>query len=279
MTSRSVSPKDARTRRWERVSGRRKDAHLVATHSLLLTGMWVPKTTAELERAAGEPLGIQESVNCDCKLELPAPHKNRDLAADVAAMANEGGVLVYGVGEDSQGRAKVLNPFTLAGAAERVDQIVQTGTEEPVYVVIHRRPLNADPDRGYLIVEVPASHRAPHMVIHTGDHRYYRRTPTGNMVMNQAEVEAMFRRRDEWGRRAVEELDTALRREVEPRNDWLATLRLVARPIAVGRPLLAGHARPDSPDRPVLVHEVEEARAAAIPHEVLAYSEGMASRV
>jgi len=70
-------------------------------------------------------------------------------------MANEGGALIYGIGEDKQRRAKVLRPFILAGAAEKVDQIVQTGVDEPPYFVFHLRPLDSDPDRGYVVVEVP----------------------------------------------------------------------------------------------------------------------------
>ncbi len=243
--------------------------------------MRFPKSAADLERAAREALGIQESISCDCKQELPSPHKNRDLAEDVAAMANEGGVLVYGVGEDQQRRANVLRPFTLAGAAEKIDQIIQTGIDEPVYVVIHRLPLDTDPDRGYIVVEVPVSPRAPHMVAHSGDHRFYRRTPTGNMVMNPAEVEAMFKRREDWGRRALGELDAALRdgisRLFDATTEDVAKLCLVARPVALGRQLLSGHARPDSADRPLLVQAVKEARAAGVPGEVLRASTGNAA--
>lgn len=48
-------------------------------------------------------MGIEETVSCDAKRQLPG--HNRELAEDVAAMANEGGVLIYGVGEDANRRA------------------------------------------------------------------------------------------------------------------------------------------------------------------------------
>lgn len=244
--------------------------------------VWIPKSAGDIERAAQEPLGVPETTSCDCKRELPAPHKNRDVAEDVAAMANEGGVLIYCIGEDQQRRATVLCPFILAGAKEKVDQIIQTGVAEPPYFILHLHPLDADPDRGYMVIEVPMSPRAPHMVIHSGDHRYYRRTPTGNMVMNQAEVEAMFQRRQDWGRRAADELEGSLRRPVGllpsavSADRDLATLRLVARPVALGRQLLSGYARPDSTDRPLLVQAVQETRAANVPSEVGQFSDGVA---
>ncbi len=88
--------------------------------------MWIPRTEEEIVAAASRPLGIEETASCDAKLQLPG--QDRDLAQDVAAMANEGGVLIYGVGEDANKRAKVLKPIKLPGARERVDQIVQTAS-------------------------------------------------------------------------------------------------------------------------------------------------------
>jgi hypothetical protein len=49
----------------------------------------------------------------DAKMALPERGKSKDLASDVAAMANDGGALLYGVGEDEHGRLTVPNPFEL----------------------------------------------------------------------------------------------------------------------------------------------------------------------
>jgi hypothetical protein len=38
----------------------------------------------------------------------------------VAAMANEGGILIYGVGEDANKRATLLRPIVLKGVPEQV---------------------------------------------------------------------------------------------------------------------------------------------------------------
>jgi hypothetical protein len=132
--------------------------------------------------------GLVESTSFDAKKELPRPNRNSDLAADVAAMANDGGVLLYGVGEDENGRPTVDNPIPLVGVRERVDQIVQSGISSPSPVDIVELPLEEDPSTGYLVVVVPASPAAPHMVLVGGEHRYYGRTATGNVRLGEGDV-------------------------------------------------------------------------------------------
>jgi hypothetical protein len=53
----------------------------------------------------------------DAKAELPSPTKNPTLATDVAAMSADGGVLLYGVGDDEHGRPTVPKPIALAAVA------------------------------------------------------------------------------------------------------------------------------------------------------------------
>ncbi len=65
--------------------------------------MWIPNSEDELLRAmkAGE---LTETAILDVKRALPMKGKSKDLAIDVAAMANDGGTLIYGVGEDQHKR-------------------------------------------------------------------------------------------------------------------------------------------------------------------------------
>jgi hypothetical protein len=72
-------------------------------------------------------------------------------------MASDGGTLLYGIGEDEHNRLTVPQPFELAGAAERVDQIVRTCISEPPDVQLRPIPTEADPAVGYLVVIVPAA--------------------------------------------------------------------------------------------------------------------------
>jgi hypothetical protein len=239
-----------------------------------ISAMWIPRHEAEIVEAAGRPLGVEETMSCDAKRQLPG--QNRDLAQDVAAMANEGGVLIYGVGEDATKRAKILKPIALRGVRERVDQIVQTGVAEPPYIEVHAIPTAADDTRGYLVVVVPASPRAPHMVTLGGDNRYYRRTATGNLPMNHLEVEMLFGRRTELESEGRAVLERELARDQEPDNSH-AKLYLVARPVPA-RQLLAGSAGSDSSDRDTLAAALRAGWGLVAPAEVIQGSSGSAYR-
>lgn len=63
--------------------------------------MWIPTDANELEGLITSGR-LDESSVLDFKRELPA--NTKELAKDVAAMANDGGTLVFGIGEDATGR-------------------------------------------------------------------------------------------------------------------------------------------------------------------------------
>jgi hypothetical protein len=96
----------------------------------MLEKMWIPETEQEI-LAAIEAGDLIETASFDAKEALPAKGKSKDLAVDVAAMGADGGILLYGVGEDENDRLTVPQPFELAGARERVDQIVRSTISEP----------------------------------------------------------------------------------------------------------------------------------------------------
>ncbi len=171
-----------------------------------MAGVWRP-TEEQTIVAAAERGDLEETHTFDAKRELPqegSKRGNRDLAVDVAAMTVDGGTLLYGVAEDAEGRPTVPTPIALAGQRERIDQIVQTLVSEPPTVEIDPVETAADPSRGYLVVVVPPSPRAPHQV----GGRYYGRGATANRVLDEGEVGRLYRRREAWEvdvRRLLEE--------------------------------------------------------------------------
>lgn len=170
--------------------------------------MWIPGSEDELVRAVNAPGRLVETDSFDAKAELPK--KSMDLATDVAAMATAGGVLCYGVAEDATGQATVLAPVRLEGARERIDQIVQAGVAEAPYIEIRQLATVADTTRGYVLVLIPASSRAPHMVTVNGDNRFYRRSGTRNVPMNEFEVATIYERRHQWTVEAASSLATEI---------------------------------------------------------------------
>jgi hypothetical protein len=209
-------------------------------------GVWVPRSEDDI-LAAIQGGKLIENAAFDAKVALPETGKSKDLAKDVAAMANNGGVLLYGVGEDENHRPTVLKPIKLTGARERVDQIVWSSISEPPVIEINAIPTENDPSVGYLVVVVPPSPRAPHMVTAGGDNRYYGRGATGNVQLPEREVARLYERRQQQS-----ETDRSTRLEIDPRvlldeavasapvepHEGYAFLHLVARPVVPDEDLL-----------------------------------------
>jgi hypothetical protein len=138
--------------------------------------MWIPSDVSDVEDAVRNGR-VVETEAFDAKAALPATaKKNVNLAVDVAAMSTDGGALLYGVGEDDDEQPTILHPIDLAGAAERVSGIVSTSITEVPYYFTREYRCADDPSKGYLLVVVPQSSRAPHQVIVGGEYRFYGRS-------------------------------------------------------------------------------------------------------
>jgi hypothetical protein len=191
--------------------------------------VWIPKSAAEVEQAAARA-DLEETHTFDAKGALPPPRKNHDQAVDVDAMTVDGGSLLYGLGEDKNKRLTVLSPLELAGTPERIAQIVETSITEPPFIRVQTLPLEADPSKGYVLVIVPQSPRAPHQVISGGDMRYYGRGAKGNRLLSEAEVAALYTRRERWevDREALLRVELARAPEADPELGYVLAF---ARPV------------------------------------------------
>src|SRR6266851_2697472 len=135
--------------------------------------MWIPRSEDDIIQAPTNR-SLEETVTFDGKREIPA--QNIETAKDVSALANtSGGVLIYGLAEDADHKLTVLNPIKLKGERERIDQIVRTCVDEVPFLKTSAIETKNDPSIGYLVVVVPPSERAPHMVIVKGEKRLYGR--------------------------------------------------------------------------------------------------------
>lgn len=233
--------------------------------------MWQLNSVEEIERAALDGQ-LLESEIFDAKRELPIKSKNKDIAKDVAGMANDGGVLLYGIDEDANGRATVLAPIELDGARERVAQVVATSLAEPLPITTKDYPLPSDATHGYLVVIVPPSPRAPHMVVVDKDYRYYKRTDTSTVPMTEGEVARLYERRHRWAGdrsaafdRVLDETPASLGL-LDPRlTADVASLYVMVNPVVSDLRLL-GKAFPDRLQRtPVLQRVVQDSYAVFTP--------------
>lgn len=209
--------------------------------------MWIPKTTQEIIDAVNDG-HLQESQNFDAKRELGS--RNKETAKDIAAMANDGGVLIYGLEQDDNGHITGLAPIRLNGAAEKIDQIAHTSVQETPRIQTFIHELPDDPDSGFLVVVVPPSERAPHMVTVDRDNRYYMRLDKISVPMPEGEVARLYERRRRWEVDQGALLDRVLANPSYPLHPELNNLYLYVRPVSSDAGLLSRMGAND-PDRTV----------------------------
>lgn len=151
-------------------------------------GRWTPTQWSDVVEAAAGGL-LDESHWVDLKQELPTGNRthNTELAKDLASLAVDGGLLLIGI-EDHNSYAGAVRGVELARLADRVDQVARDRVRPSLVVRSHEI---CDPDRpgwGCLLIHVPPSAEAPHMV----DHVYYGRGDRANVRLGDEQVRAII---------------------------------------------------------------------------------------
>lgn len=195
--------------------------------------MWRPSTEDEL-RSTIDAGGLEETHFFEVKELVPATSAGRkELARDLAQFSIDGGVLLIGAAEVDGQPGWSLAPTPLQGLSERIDQIARSTIDPPLTIRISQFRATADDGTGYVVVEVPASPVAPHMV----DGKYYGRGDKTRHQLSDSEVERLHAARrtlhDEAGRLLDEEIT---------RDPYPAELRQEGHLYLVAQPL---HAAPD----------------------------------
>lgn len=143
--------------------------------------------------AAADAGLLQENQWLECKQDVPKGRdKSRELAKDLASLSVDGGIIVVGAVDklaDASGLLGLSNPDELA---DRISQVATSAISPPLNVVIDILQ-NEDPaGAACLVVAVPASAAAPHMV----DEKYWGRSATGKRVLSDHEVRRLFAERN-----------------------------------------------------------------------------------
>jgi hypothetical protein len=154
--------------------------------------VWIPRTLEELEAALP---GLTETTYLELKEQLPVPSRNSDLAKDVACLTGDGGVIIYGIREDGAKQQFRLAPIELDGVRERVASIVGSRVEGSPFIVTFTIDDGTGSGRGYLVVNVPESPMAPHMVDGVG---FFGRFDTITRMLTAGEVARLYQRRTKW---------------------------------------------------------------------------------
>ncbi len=155
---------------------------------------WSPVSEDELSAAVTDGL-LSEGHYLDIKRELSGGRgANRELARDLASFAIDGGLYIIGVDESSTPPTLHPVPLFRPALAEKVEQVALTALDPPL--VVRNRPIPASgrPDEGYLVVAIPPSPTAPHMV----DHEYWGRGDKTKYRLSDPEVLRLHERRRRW---------------------------------------------------------------------------------
>lgn len=199
-------------------------------------GMWLPTTEAEIETVTASG-AVPEGHFLDFKRELGStPGSRKETAQDIASFALDGGVLIVGVDEPEPG-IYALSPQPLSDLSERAEQIAANRPDPGLYVRTAIIPSRDNPSAGYLVVEVPPSPAAPHMV----GGRYWGRSERTKRQLNDAEVARFHAARTRSDIKVVEALDEELARDPQPRP--ASRMLFVAEPLVADEGLGRGFVR------------------------------------
>jgi predicted HTH transcriptional regulator len=170
---------------------------------------------------------LEETQYLDAKEAPSNKGDNKEMARDMASFAIDSGTLIIGIAEDKTNRTFTLAPQPLKGLPEKIEQIARSIPGPPLNVITQEIRSEADPTKGYLIVHIPASPAAPHMV----EGRYWGRGEKTKYRLTGPEVVRLHERR----RSADQDALTLPQREIE--NDPIpsdqrkqAHLFLIAQP-------------------------------------------------
>lgn len=159
-------------------------------------------TATEAHIAAFIEAEASEGTYLDFKRDLPGRDERgrHELVADVSAFANgSGGDILYGMGEDGEGRAAVVVPQVgnPDEEARRIQDMLMNGIEPRVPGVQVHPVLVAG---GFvLVIRIPQSWAGPHRV-KTNQH-FYAREGGRKRPLDVPEVRGLFLRSDQQARR------------------------------------------------------------------------------
>lgn len=151
---------------------------------------------------------IPEGTTLEYKesLSLGKRAVRKEFVRDITAFANtRGGDIVYGIREDrDRGVPKELCGIPLANPdawKQDLENLIRDGTAPRIYGMQIGDPIAVGSDRFAVVIRIPRSFNAPHMVICGGDFRFYYRGNARREILDVAGLRTLFGMADTVGAR------------------------------------------------------------------------------
>lgn len=162
-------------------------------HSSFYTGPGKPRlrTNGWDDLIAAVEAGVlTETQWVELKYAIPptSPQANTELAKDLASLSVDGGVLLVGIKDPGQDASDVIGTEDVERLKLRIDQTANSRIAPALHIQMATIANPADPDRAVLVVTVPASTSAPHMV----DEKYWGRSATGKRPLTDSEASRLW---------------------------------------------------------------------------------------
>ncbi|MFQ5821022.1 MAG: helix-turn-helix domain-containing protein [Candidatus Heimdallarchaeota archaeon] len=198
------------------------------------------KSVQELETADIQFLidnEVRETVQLEFKKTMSFNNNSkRMLCRHVSALANsQGGYLIIGITEDDGVAKEIIGipkMFGVTKTEEWIEQVLISNIAQRVAPLIMKViDIETDPDNMVLVIYVPLSPRAPHMVTFHGENRYYVRHNTLTARAEEFEIRDIFVRSENMYNRTMRYLEAL--NYVDPEsptfgeNRWTRNLELI----------------------------------------------------
>lgn len=139
---------------------------------------------------------VRESKNIDYKRSLPedSDRSKKEFLADVSSFANaSGGDLIYGVVENRGVPSRIVGVKLkdVEGDLLRYEHMIRDGIDPRIYGV-QVKALEIKKDRYVVIVRVPHSWSAPHMVGYQSYGKFFSRNSYGKHPLDASEIRVAF---------------------------------------------------------------------------------------
>lgn len=153
-----------------------------------------------IQRADSESLHLEykQELDIDDTNDQRQRNRRQGFLKDVTAFANSGGgLLIYGVEEERDANGKPTGiPSQICGIdcanvgqlKQKIEGIISGGVDEPPYGPLEMEGVLLKTGKYVLLIRVPMSLRAPHMVKLGGEQRFYRRINTGVEPMTASQI-------------------------------------------------------------------------------------------